>query len=94
MRIIMILLSVVLIFVGISFSALNASLVTINFYFTTISVSLALLVVSSLIIGLFLGYTLFSIKYLRLKAKHYMIKNQLKIIEKELKKKTVISEKI
>jgi putative membrane protein len=85
MRIVITILYLILILVGISFSALNASAVKINFYLSTIQMPISVLMIIMLGIGMLLGFTLFFYRYLRLKNEYRKIKNQLRLTEKEIK---------
>ena len=85
MRIVMTILYLLLILTGISFAALNASSVQVNFYFTTLNMPISVLMIMMLGVGVIFGLFLFFGRYLRLKAEHRKIKNQLKLTEKEIK---------
>ena len=85
MRIVMTILYLVLILSGVSFAALNASSVQVNFYFTTLSMPISVLMIMMLGVGVIFGFFLFFGRYLWLKAEHRKIKNQLKLTEKEIK---------
>ena len=85
MRIVMTIFYLVLILVGISFAALNASSVQVNFYFTTLKMPISVLMTLMLGVGIILGCILFLSRYWRLKAEHRKIKNQLRLTEKEIK---------
>ena len=85
MRIVMIIFYLILILIGISFAALNASSVQVNFYFTTLTMPVTVLMILMLAIGMLIGFTLFILKYWRLKAEHRKIRNQLKLTEKEIR---------
>jgi putative membrane protein len=75
----------VLILIGVSFAALNASSVPVNFYYTTIKMPISVLMTIMLGVGMMLGFLLFLYRYWRLKAEHRKIKNQLRMTEKEIK---------
>lgn len=81
----MIVIYLILIVVGVSFAALNAALVQVNFYFSTLNIPVSVLIFVTLILGMLLGCTLFLCKYWRLKAMHRKVKNQLQLTEKEIK---------
>jgi putative membrane protein len=74
-----------LIITGVSFAALNASSVQVNFYYTTLKMPISVLMIMMLGVGVLIGFFLFICRYLRLKAEHRKIKNQLKLTEKEIK---------
>jgi putative membrane protein len=81
----MIILYLFLAIIGVSFAVLNANVVQVNLYFTTLSMPVSLLVVIMLGIGLLLGFFLFLSKYWRLKRDYSRTKNQLKLTEQEIK---------
>ena len=85
MRIMITLFYILLILVGVSFAALNASSVHVNFYFTTLKMPISVLMTIMLGVGMVVGFVLFFCRYWRLKAEHRRIKNQLKLTEKEIK---------
>lgn len=85
MRIIMLIIYIMLIIVGVSFAALNATSVAVNFYFKTVSMPISVLMTIMLGIGILVGFVLFIGRYWRLKAESNKIKNQLKLTEKEIK---------
>jgi lipopolysaccharide assembly protein A len=85
MRILMLVIYVLIIIIGVSFAALNASSVDVNFYFETISMPISVLMTIMLGIGILVGFILFIGKFWRLKAECNKIKNQLKLTEKEIK---------
>lgn len=85
MRIIMMTIYLLLILIGVSFAALNASTVQVNLYLTTIKMPISVLMTLMLGIGVLIGFLLFVSRYWRLKAEHRKIKNQLKLTEKEIK---------
>ncbi|STY29424.1 Predicted membrane protein [Legionella wadsworthii] len=85
MRILMMVIYLLLIVIGVSFAALNANSVDVNLYFKKISMPISVLMTIMLGIGILLGFMLFIVRYWRLKAECYRIKNQLKLTEKEIK---------
>jgi putative membrane protein len=85
MRIVMLVIYILLIIIGVSFAALNAASVNVNFYFNTVSMPISVLITIMLGIGIFIGFILFIGRYWRLKAECHRIKNQLKLTEKEIK---------
>lgn len=85
MRIVMTIFYLILILVGISFAALNASSVHVNFYLTTLKMPISVLMTLMLGVGMFLGFCLFLFRYWRLKGEYRKIKNQLRLTEKEIK---------
>lgn len=85
MRILMIIFYIILILFGITFAALNASSVQVNFYLTTLKMPISVLMVSVLGVGICVGLILMLSRYWRLKSEHRKIKNQLKLTEREIK---------
>lgn len=74
-----------LIIVGVSFAALNASSVQVNFYFTTLSMPVSVLIALMMGVGILIGLLLFIFRYWRLKGECRRMRNQLKLTEKEIK---------
>lgn len=85
MRILMIVFYIILIIVGVTFAALNAGSVQVNFYFTNVTMPIAVLMAIMLGLGMLVGCLLCLWRYWRLKAEHRKIKNQLRLTEKEIK---------
>lgn len=85
MRIITTVFYLLLIIVGVSFAALNASSVQVNLYFTTLKMPISVLMTIMLGVGMLVGFFLFLCRYWRLRGEHRKIKNQLKLTEKEIK---------
>lgn len=85
MRIIMTIFYLLLIVIGVSFAALNAASVGVNFYFATITMPVSVWIILMLGIGLIVGFLVFSLRYLRVKAECRRLKNQLKLTEQEIK---------
>lgn len=85
MRILMLVIYIVLIVIGVSFAALNASSVAVNFYFKTVTMPISVLMTIMLGIGILIGFILFINRYWRLKIECHKMKNQLKLTEKEIK---------
>jgi putative membrane protein len=56
MRILTLLILVFAVILGVSFAALNAGSVTVNYYIGTQSIPLSLLLLGILVIGLLIGY--------------------------------------
>jgi putative membrane protein len=81
----MIIFYLLLILVGVTFAALNASSVQVNFYIKTVTMPISVLMTIVLGIGVLLGLFLFITRYWRLKVDYVKIKNQLKLTEKEIK---------
>lgn len=85
MRILMLVFYVLIIIIGVSFAALNATSVDVNLYFKIISMPISVLMTIMLGIGILIGFVLFITRYWRLKNECHKIKNQLKLTEKEIK---------
>ncbi len=85
MRLLMLVLYIVLIIIGVSFAALNASSVEVNFYFKTVSMPTSVLMTIMLGVGVLIGFLLFVGRYWRLKNEYRKISNQLRLTEKEIK---------
>lgn len=85
MRLLMLVLYIVLIILGVSFAALNASSVEVNFYFKTVSMPTSVLMTIMLGVGILIGFLLFISRYWRLKMECRKISNQLRLTEKEIK---------
>lgn len=85
MRLIMLVVYLVLIIVGVSFAALNASSVAVNLYFKTVSMPISVLMTIMLGIGILIGMLIFVMRYWRLKIECHRVKNQLKLTEKEIR---------
>lgn len=85
MRILMLVIYLLLLIIGVSFAALNATSVEVNFYVTKISMPISVLMTIMLGIGILFGFIFFIARYWRLKAECRKIKTQLKLTEKEIK---------
>ncbi len=85
MRIVILFFYLLLIIFGVSFAALNASPVEVNFYFTVLKMPISVLMTAMLGVGVMVGLFLFLCRYWRLKSECRSIKNQLKLTEKEIK---------
>lgn len=85
MRLLMLVAYLLLIVIGVSFAALNASSVQVNFYFKTVSMPISVLMTIMLGIGILIGFILFVFRYWRLKVECRRMKSQLKLTEKEIK---------
>ena len=85
MRLLMLVFYILLIIIGVSFAALNASSVAVNFYFKTVSMPISVLMTIMLGVGIIIGFILFFSRYWRLKIECRKIKGQLKLTEKEIK---------
>lgn len=84
MRLLHLLTIIIMLLVGVSFAALNASSVDLNLYITSIHVPVSLMIVFAMGIGMFLGFFLLFFKYLRLKSTNKKLNNRIEIAEKEI----------
>ncbi|WP_237759035.1 LapA family protein [Legionella birminghamensis] len=75
----------ILIIVGVTFAALNASSVPINLYVKTFTMPIAVLMAIMLALGLIIGFFLALGKYWRLKVELSKMRSQLRLTEKEIK---------
>jgi putative membrane protein len=85
MRLFMIIFYLCLILFGVTFAALNASSVEVNFYFTKLTMPISVLMTITLGIGVLLGFLLFLYRYWRLKVEYSRLKSQFRLTEKEIK---------
>ena len=85
MRIMMLVFYLLLIVIGVSFAALNASAVAVNFYFKTVTMPISVLMTIMLGIGIVIGFILFIYRYWRLKVEYRKLKSQFKLTEREIK---------
>ena len=85
MRLVMLVTYILLIIIGVSFAALNASSVQVNLYFKTVSMPISVLMTIMLGVGIVIGFILFIGRYWRLKIECRKMKGQLKLTEKEIK---------
>jgi len=81
----MLVIYILLVIIGVSFAALNATSVDVNFYVKTISMPISVLITIMLGIGIIIGFLVFLGRYWRLKTEYKRTKNQLRIMEKEIK---------
>lgn len=85
MRFMMMIVYLILIVLGVSFAALNAGSVQVNFYITSLTIPISVLIILVLGIGIVIGLILFMLKYWRLKVDYRKLKSQLQLTEKEIK---------
>jgi putative membrane protein len=85
MRILMLVFYILLIIIGVSFAALNATSVQVNFYFKNLSMPISVLMTIMLGVGILIGFILFIGRYWRLKIECRKMKSQLRLTEKEIK---------
>lgn len=85
MRIVITVFYLMLILIGVSFAALNASSVEVNLYFTSLKMPISVLMTTVLGVGVLFGVFIFFSRYWRLKGELRNVKTQLKLTEKEIK---------
>lgn len=85
MRLIVLIFYLVLIILGVSFAALNASEATVNLYLTTFHLPVSLLITIVLGIGVLIGFLLFFGRYWRLKRNYKKLKHEMAMTEEEIK---------
>lgn len=85
MHIIAIVFYLCLVIIGVSFAALNASAVTLNLYFKTFTLPIAVFILIAFTGGVLFGMILLLGRNWRLKAKIYKINHQLHLMEREIK---------
>jgi len=85
MRIVSVIFYVIIIVLGISFAALNASSVQLNLYIKQISMPVSILVIVMLAIGFFIGFFSTICRQWRQKREIKELKSKLLIAEKEVK---------
>ena len=84
MRIIMYILTLMIIVIGISFAALNADPVAINYYVGESHLPLSLLLALTLAFGGILGLFVSTWLFLKTKKENFQLKHRVKNAEKEL----------
>lgn len=77
-------LTILLILIGVSFSYLNSQQVTINLFVANYHLALSLLLTVTLVIGILFGVVLTSIKFFRLRRELKKLKHRLLVTEKEI----------
>ena len=85
MRLIRVILYLILGIIGISFAALNAGSVQVNFYVTQMTVPISVLMILMVALGFVIGVLISLLKYWQLKINLHRTKNLLKVTEKEIK---------
>jgi putative membrane protein len=81
----MIIFYLLIVLIGVSFAALNATSVKVNFYFAYLTIPISVLIILSMGIGILLGILFFLTRQWRLKAENRRIRSQLRLTEKEIK---------
>ena len=84
MRIFSLMTVTILVIVGISFSILNATPVSLNYYIGTSTLPLSLLLILVLLLGFMLGTLLLSLRLIKEKTKVRQLRKKQKNLEQEL----------
>lgn len=90
MRIISYLITLIIILIGITFAALNAEPVAINYYLGASETPLSLLLIIAMLFGVFLGLCACLVFYWKQKSLVSKLKQRLKITEAEVAKLRVL----
>jgi putative membrane protein len=85
MRLFILFIYLLLIIVCLAFASLNANEVTLKLHWLTLQLPLAFIMVTCFAAGLVFGAIIFLGKYLGLRHSHHKIKNQISVMEKEIK---------
>lgn len=83
-RLITILLFIVVLVVGAGFSAINTIPTTVNYYLGEITLPLSIIVILSIVLGLFLGATIIFSKTLGLRYENRHLKKNLSVSKQEV----------
>lgn len=75
---------IIVVLLGLTFAALNAAPVAINFYFIHKSLPLALLMVFTIGIGGVIGLLAAGLVVIRLKKENRSLRKKIKLVEKEI----------
>jgi len=84
MRYLLYIIFLLIILLGISFAYLNADSVTFNYYLGERTIPLSLLLISSLGVGLILGFAIVFVAWFRLKVENFFLKKRLKSAKQEV----------
>lgn len=84
MRIVKYLFLILVAFLGVTFAALNAEPIALNFYIGNYTLPLSLLLAITLILGCMLGLITALRLYFKLKTENLRLSHRLKLAEKEL----------
>ncbi len=84
MRIFTYLVLLIIIILGVSFAVLNASDVTLNYYFGTLQLSLSILLVLTLAVGAIIGVLFSLVPLVKLKHKNMRLKAKVKQASQEV----------
>lgn len=86
MKVISFIIIFLLIVFGISFALLNANVVTLNYYFGSVKMSLSLLLVFTLGLGALIAFLIALWSILKNKNHNRRLKNRIKQLELEIEK--------
>jgi uncharacterized integral membrane protein len=75
-------MSIVILVVGLVFSALNSSVVVFNYYINSIEIPLSLLLISHIIMGILIAVFFLSVSIIRLKICNKTLFRQIKNLKK------------
>ncbi len=84
MRIFTLIFIVIILLMGISFSILNANIVSFHYYFGVAKLPLSLLLTVTFILGLFVGLLVIVIPFFRAKITQRRLRTQLNLAKKEI----------
>ena len=85
MRIVFLFFYLALIILTLAFASLNADIVSLHLYWVVLKLPLAFILIVALGCGLVLGAIVFTSKYLALSFKFKKLKQQVAMLEKEIK---------
>ncbi|NBX84691.1 MAG: LapA family protein [Gammaproteobacteria bacterium] len=85
MRLMQIIIYVVFIVVALIFAALNATPVTLQLYWKSMQFPLAFIMVFCFVIGMLISALVFTLKYGMLFGRYQKLKNQVGLLEQEIK---------
>jgi len=83
-RIITLIIFIVVFSLGAAFSAINTTAVDINYYLGIITAPLSVVIVLSIVVGIFLGAAIIYMTHLRLRYENRRLQKKLKIFEQEI----------
>ena len=84
MRLFSYLILLLIVLAGLTFAALNSTVVTFNYYIGSKTIALSLLLIFTFGIGIFFGFFVTLFPWLKLKRENRKLKNKLKLAEKEI----------
>lgn len=90
MRLVTLILTLIIIIVGVSFAALNAKMVEVNYLIGSKTLPLVVILLLSLVVGSLLSLLVLGLSLLRMKAKNKWLAHKLKQAKEELAKPNVV----